>query len=126
MSVVGIGTDIVEVSRVEQMSDAARLRLAKRVLTPTEFPTFEKHNFPHTYLAKRWAAKEAASKALGTGIAQGISFQHFQIDNDSLGKPELILSGEALKKAQSLGASHWHISISDEKHYALAFVVLSK
>lgn len=127
MSVVGVGTDIVEVSRIAQMKDPAKQRLAERVLTASELATYEAHNQPQadSFLAKRWAAKEAAAKSLGTGIADGVSFQHFSIENLPSGAPVLTLSDRALVLAGELGASHWHISISDEKHYALAFVVLS-
>ena len=126
MSVVGIGTDIVEVSRIAEMKDAAKQRLAMRVLTVAEFDRYQAHPQPDSFLAKRWAAKEAAAKSLGTGIADGVSFQHFHVENLASGAPVLTLTDRALELATGLGAQHWHISISDEKHYALAFVVLSK
>lgn len=126
MSVVGVGTDIVEVSRIANMADAAKFRLAKRVLTPNELTVYQEHPLSDSYLAKRWAAKEAAAKALGTGIAAGVSFQHIIIESLASGAPVIHLSEKALEIAKTLGATHWHISISDEKHYALAFVVLSK
>lgn len=126
MSVVGIGTDIVDISRIEKMREAVQLKLAKRVLTPTELTIYHENNFPHRYLAKRWAAKEAASKALGTGIANGVSFQHFEISSLPSGQPKLTLSECALTFAEQLGAKHWHISISDENDLASAFVVLSQ
>ena len=125
MSVVGVGTDIVEVSRIAGMKDAAKLRLAKRVLTDVELNTYLAHPQADSYLAKRWAAKEAAAKSLGTGIAVGVSFQHFYIESLPSGAPVLHLTDKARELATSLGANSWHISISDEKHYALAFVVLS-
>jgi len=80
---------------------------------------------PSHYLAKRWAGKEAASKALGSGIANGVSFQHFEIKTLASGQPQLILTSRAKELAHSLGAETWHISLSDETHYATAFVVLS-
>lgn len=126
MSVVGVGNDIVEISRLAKMSDSALAKLARRVLTPRELAIYEEKKFKLPYLAKRWAGKEAASKALGTGIAAGVSFQHFDIVSLTSGQPTLELSGVALEKAHLLGANHWHISMSDEREYALAFVVLSK
>lgn len=126
MSVVGIGTDIVEVGRIEAMAEKARQRLATRVLTPRELDKYASLTHPEQYLAKRWAAKEAASKAIGTGIAAGVSFQDFDIISLPSGQPIIEVSGVAAELAQQQGAEHWHISISDEKHYALAFVVLSK
>lgn len=125
MSIVGIGTDIVEIERLSQMSDKALSKLMLRVLTPDEQLRYQSMKFPIPYLAKRWAAKEAAAKALGTGIAKGVSFQDFQIDNTEQGQPFLIVKGEAAKFADEKQGKRWHISISDEKQYALAFVTLS-
>ena len=126
MSVIGVGTDIVEVSRIEQMKEAARERLAKRVLTPSELSIYANHGQPSRYLAKRWAAKEAASKALQTGIAKGVSFQHFEIINDDNGAPHIKLTEKALERASTMGATSWFISIADEQRYATATVILSK
>ncbi len=126
MSVVGIGTDIVEIGRLANMSDGALARLAERVLTPRELAHYQSLKSKTPFLAKRWAGKEAASKALGTGIANGVSFQHFDIVSAVSGKPELVLSERALELANDLGGNSWHISLSDEKHYATAFVVISK
>jgi len=125
MSVVGIGTDIIEISRIDKMSITVRNRLALRVLTPMEYEKFQSLKNPSHYLAKRWAGKEAASKALGTGIANGVSFQNFEIKTLASGQPQLILTSRAEELAYLLGAKTWHISLSDEVHYATAFVVLS-
>ncbi len=122
---IGIGTDIVDIRRIADMSESARLRLAKRVLTDAEFQRFSAIKQPERFLAKRWAGKEAAAKALGTGIAAGVSFQHFEIISLPSGQPRLLLSSQALFIAQELGAKTWHISLSDEVKYATAFVVLS-
>lgn len=122
---IGIGTDIVDIRRIAKMSEPARLRLAKRVLTDAEFQRFSAIKQPERFLAKRWAGKEAAAKALGTGIAAGVSFQHFEIISLPSGQPRLLLSSQALLFAQELGAKTWHISLSDEVKYATAFVVLS-
>lgn len=130
MPIVGIGTDIIEISRITTMPEATRDRLAKRVLTPNEYQHFcamnvsSEHNAVR-YLAKRWAGKEAAAKALGTGIANGVSFQHIEIKTLKSGQPTLTLSDRALDIARSQKAKHWHISLADEKLYATAFVTLS-
>ena len=126
MSVVGIGTDIVEIKRIADMSDKTRDKLAQRVLTKIEYARYISINQPERFLAKRWAGKEAAAKALGTGIAGGVSFQHFYIKSLTSGQPVLELSDTALEIAKSLSAVQWHITLSDEVHYATAFVVLSK
>lgn len=125
MSVVGIGTDIIEISRIEKMAMNVRDKLALRVLTPEEYQKYQSIKNPSLYLAKRWAGKEAASKALGTGIANGVSFQHFEIKSLTSGQPQLLLNSRAEELAIALGAKSWHISLSDEALYATAFVVLS-
>ncbi|WP_076420348.1 holo-ACP synthase [Colwellia sp. UCD-KL20] len=124
MSVIGIGTDIVEINRITAMSEKMRERLALRVLTGTEYKRYSTLKQPERYLAKRWAGKEALSKALGTGIAKGVSFQHIEIQSLTSGQPILQLTDKALEIAESLGANKWHITLSDEVHYATAFVVL--
>lgn len=130
MPIVGIGTDIVEISRIASMTVVSRERLAKRVLTPNEYQHFGDLNEKLEksavhYLAKRWAGKEAAAKALGTGIASGVSFQHIEIQTLESGQPVLQLSGKALEIALTQQATKWHISLADEKCYATAFVTLS-
>lgn len=125
MSVVGIGNDIVEIQRIAKMNAPALAKLAKRVLTPLEHEKYQQMTFNIPFLAKRWAGKEATAKALGTGIAAGVSFQHIEIQSLPSGQPILVLSELALAKAQQLGATNWHISLSDESQYATAFVVLS-
>jgi holo-[acyl-carrier protein] synthase len=126
MSVVGIGTDIIEINRLLEMSDKVREKLALRVLTPLEYQKYLTLKQPEYFLAKRWAGKEALSKALGTGIASGVSFQHIEIQSLESGQPILKLGEKALSLAQTLGATSWHITLSDEVNYATAFVVLSK
>ncbi len=126
MSVVGIGTDIVQIKRISNMSESARTRLAQRVLTAKEYQQFLTVKTSNHFLAKRWAGKEAAAKALGRGIADGISFQHIEIQNLDSGQPILIFTDRALEIAEQMLAQHWHISLSDEAEYATAFVVLNK
>jgi holo-[acyl-carrier protein] synthase len=124
MPILGLGTDIAEITRVEKALDRTGLSFAERILTPTEMERFHLTKQQAKYLAKRFAAKEAASKALGTGIAQGISFQDFEITNDQLGKPTLRLSGKAKAFSLAMGCQSIHLSISDERHYAVATVIL--
>ncbi|MGS0673609.1 holo-ACP synthase [Shewanella sp. 0m-4] len=128
--IVGLGTDIVEIARIEERipaaGDAALLtcRLAKRVLTEAEFTLFIASSHPGRYLAKRFAAKEAAAKALGTGIGRGVSFQHIEISNNENGAPLIAFSDGAAQRLALLGGKHAHISIADEVHYATATVIL--
>lgn len=123
MAIRGLGTDIVAIERIAA-SLARTPRLISRVLTPFEQTCFASHSQPARYFAKRFAAKEAAAKALGTGIGRGISFQHFEIRNDDLGKPELTLLETAAEQAKLLGVQSVWLSISDEQAYACATVIL--
>lgn len=125
MAIIGLGTDIVEIDRIEQSLQRTAL-LAKRILTPDELVVYTTHKFPARYLAKRFAAKEAAAKALGTGISQGVSFQHMDISNDVNGKPQLVFSGYTAELAEKLGVTHIWLSLTDEQAYAGATVILEQ
>lgn len=123
MAIVGIGTDIVQINRVERQLVKSD-RLAVRVLTENELAAFRKHNFPERFLAKRFAAKEAAVKAIGNGIGNGVSFQHVEVTHLEHGQPTLVFYGEMRNLCELRGVTHSHISISDEQDYAVATVVL--
>lgn len=123
--IYGIGTDIVEIKRIQQMTDQYGDKFAQRILSPKELNIYHVHAQPVQYLAKRFAAKEAAAKALGIGIAQGLSFHQFSIMNDVLGKPCIGLSGQAEQLVSREGLQ-LHISLSDEKEHAVAFVIAEK
>ncbi|WJG08715.1 holo-ACP synthase [Aliiglaciecola sp. LCG003] len=125
MAIVGLGTDIVEIARLEQQL-AKSDRLAVRILTEYEMEIFEQHSYPVRYLAKRFAAKEAAVKALGTGIGHGISWQHIEVQNLDKGQPVLSLSGYFAELCEQRGINSVHVSISDEQHYAVATVLLEQ
>ncbi|EKO3465129.1 holo-ACP synthase [Vibrio fluvialis] len=122
--IVGLGTDIAEIERIEKALARSGRAFAERILTPQELTQFDGLKQQGRYLAKRFAAKEAASKALGTGIAHGVSFQDFAISNDDNGKPLLSLSGKAAELAQRSKVASVHLTISDERHYAVATVIL--
>lgn len=123
MAIVGIGTDIVEIERVEKALSRSGDAFAERILSQSEFERYQGLKQKGRFLAKRFAAKEAASKALGTGIAHGVTFHDFTISNDDNGKPILTLSGKALVLSQQSSVSHIHLTISDERHYAVATVI---
>ncbi|KOO59427.1 ACP synthase [Rheinheimera sp. KL1] len=123
MAIVGLGTDIIEIARIEH-SLARSPRLVQRVLTESEQQILAAHGQPARYFAKRFAAKEAAAKALGTGIGRGISFQHFIVSNDPSGRPQLELTGPAKELADSMQVRSVWLSISDEQAYACATVIL--
>lgn len=123
MAIVGLGTDLVEIARVEaslQRSPA----LVKRVLTASEQQIFSQHKLAARYFAKRFAAKEAAAKALGTGIGRGVSFQHIHISNDQFGRPQLDFSDYTAELAAQMGVNRIWLSLTDEQAYACATVVL--
>ena len=122
--IVGVGTDIIEIARMATSLDQKGESYARRLLTETEFAEFQQRGNKAAYLAKRFAAKEAAVKALGTGFAESITWKQVNIENDEKGMPVLTLTGKALERADALGVSRLHVSISDEKHYAVAFVIL--
>ncbi|MDV7105177.1 holo-ACP synthase [Vibrio sp. TH_r3] len=124
MAIVGLGTDIAEIERIEKALARNSHAFAERILSVSELQTYSTHKQQGRYLAKRFAAKEAAAKALGTGIAHGVTFHDFVVSNDDNGKPILVLCNKAQQIAQSKQVASIHLSISDERHYAVATVVM--
>jgi len=124
--ILGIGTDIIEIKRVEQLLTRFGNRFWKRILTASEQAVFhQKNDFAKSnFLAKRFAAKEAVSKALGTGIAQGITFHDIEIKRNQFGKPLVMLHNIALHIAQKHNATNIHLSLSDEHTMIVAFAVI--
>ena len=120
----GIGTDLVSIARIERVLARHSAVFSKRVLHKNESDIFANHHDPVAYLAKRFAAKEALSKALGTGIAKGVSFQEIEVSNDDMGRPLLELHKRTKDIADSMGVERCFLSLSDEKNYAIAYVVL--
>ncbi len=123
--IIAVGTDIVEIARIEKALQHHGRKFAERILCPGELARFDESAHPPAYLAKRFAAKEALSKALGTGIG-AVSWQDMETVNSVKGRPEFNLSTTAQQVMSDLGADEVLLSLSDEKHYAVAFVVLSK
>jgi holo-[acyl-carrier protein] synthase len=122
--IIGIGSDIVQVSRIAESLERLGDRFAKRILSATELARFNSHADKVAFLAKRFAAKEAAGKALGVGIGQGVSWAEITVLNDELGAPGLEFSGEAKAWCERKNVTSSHISLSDETEFAIAFVVL--
>lgn len=122
MPVVGLGTDIVEIKRFAETG--RRDKLAKRILTDAEWQEYQAHSMPERYLAKRFAAKEAAVKAFGTGIGNGVGWQMVEVSNKQSGQPILDFSGQLAQLCQQRAITSCHISISDEQNFAVATVVL--
>lgn len=124
--IFGIGTDIVSVDRISDSIDKLGSKFALRILTDNEYKEFSSVAQPANFLAKRFAAKEAVAKAFGTGFRDGLSLRHIEVTHDSLGKPQLVFYGYAIELINNLGIGESHLSLSDEKQNALAFVVLMK
>lgn len=124
MSVVGVGTDIVGIERMRAALERHGHRFAQRILAPAELDQWKARGESPGLLAKRFAAKEAASKALGTGIAAGVTLKSIRVVNDDRGKPDLDLHDGARERARQLGVVRTHLSLSDEREFAVAFVIL--
>jgi holo-[acyl-carrier protein] synthase len=122
--IVGIGTDIVAVARLRELLDRYGERLATRILTDAELTAFRRAAAPAAFLAKRFAAKEAAAKAFGTGFRDGLSLRHIGVENNDHGRPSLHFTARAAEISARLGVTAAHLSLADEKEYAVAFVVL--
>ena len=122
--IAGIGVDIVELDRIKQIHDRYGEKFARRILDAHELEEYKKAASKERLLAKRFAAKEAASKALGTGFSNGITLNMIGVRHDRNGRPLLELSSDAAACAGRLGVvTHW-LSISDEKNCSIAMVVL--
>jgi len=122
--IFGIGTDIVEVARIEASIEKFGDDFAKRILVDNEFFSYQASHIKPRFLAKRFAAKEAFAKALGTGLRAPATFENIAVSHDELGKPILILATELQVFLQAKNITQTYISISDEKNFATAFVVL--
>ena len=122
--IFGIGTDIVEVARIEASIAQFGDDFAKRILAESELPSYLASQIKPRFLAKRFAAKEAFAKALGTGLRAPATFQNIAVSHDELGKPMLLLAPELQRFLSGKNIVKTHVSISDEKNLAAAFVVL--
>jgi holo-[acyl-carrier protein] synthase len=120
--IVGLGVDVVELDRIEDIWRKHRNRFTSRILTPAEYQAMPAS--PVAYLASRFAAKEAAVKALGTGFRNGITFQSLTVQKQQQGQPRLILSGRAAEAAHQLSAEFCHLSLSHSRNTACAVVIL--
>ena len=120
----GIGSDIVEYARIESMWARYGLRFARRVLSERELPGLKSGPHAARFLAKRFAAKEAFAKAVGSGLREPVSLRRISIVHDGLGKPVLQFDEVLRGHLAQLGISGHHVSISDERSMIVAFVVL--
>ena len=128
MKIFGIGTDIVNISRIEKLIKKDGIKFKKRIFTLKEIKYCQIKKNSVSYFAKRYAAKEALSKALGTGIRNGINFKDIEIINDTLGKPKINLKGSTasfLKKKIKKKKYFIYLSLSDDKPWAQATVLIT-
>jgi holo-[acyl-carrier protein] synthase len=121
--IIGIGTDITEVSRIGELLEKSG-RFKERTFTAAEQQKCDRHKESTASYAGRWAAKEACAQALGCGIGAECALTDVEILNDAENAPYLLLHGAAEKRAEQLGVKHIYVSISHEKEYAVAFVIL--
>ena len=127
MKIIGTGVDIVENSRIKK--SIAYNSFLNRVFTNKEILISKKIKNKTSYFAKRFAAKEAFVKSLGTGFRYGLNLKDISIINDKLGKPSFFINKKIknlIKKRFKINSFNFFLSISDEKKYSIAFVVFQK
>jgi holo-[acyl-carrier protein] synthase len=122
--ILGIGTDLCEVSRVERSLERFGERFAQRILVDSELDVFRRRRKAAAYLAKRFAAKEALSKALGTGIHFPVNWHNVWVVNNRAGKPAFEFSRALQELLERRGVEKIHLSLTDETGMACAFVVV--
>ncbi len=124
--IYGIGTDLVDPARIARSLEKYGERFAKRLLTNHEWPEYNNSGRQTTFLATRFAAKEAFSKAMGTGLRHPVNLSYISIAHDTLGKPYFKFHPELEQLIRSKNISQHFLSISDERNIVCAFVVLEK
>lgn len=124
MSVLGIGVDLVECARIQHSIDRFGDRFLHRVFTDGEIEYSMSMKFPARHLAARFAAKEAVSKAFGTGIGKAMGWRNIDVRKKPNGEPFLIFSGPAQELAAKRGVTSAFVSLSHTEHHAIACIVL--
>jgi len=124
MSVLGIGVDIVETARIDHSLERFGERFLKRVFTAGEIEYCQSMKYPARHLAARFAAKEAVSKAFGTGIGKAMGWRDIDVRREGSGQPFVILEGGAKQLAAERGVAKAWISLSHTDHHAVATIVL--
>jgi holo-[acyl-carrier protein] synthase len=121
--ILGVGTDLIEIERVQQSLDRFGQRFMERVFTPGEVAYCQQKKHAAESFAARFAAKEAAAKALGTGIARGISWREIEVRRSPGERPTLHLTGRAAERADSMGVRHLQLSLTHSRDVAMAVVI---
>lgn len=126
--ILGIGTDLANIERIDGVLARFGDRFRNRVFTATEQRRAERNPHPAAIYAKRWAAKEACSKALGTGLRMGIAWKDMAVSNLETGQPVMAVTGWALKRLQEMTPegheARIHVTLTDDHPWAQAFVVI--
>ena len=122
--ILGLGIDIIEVARVQSSVERFGDRFLHRLLVPDEIAYCRQHQIAGPFVAARFAAKEAISKAFGTGIGAQLGWQDMEIRRRGTGEPFVVLHGKGLEMFVARGANHLWISLSHTQHYATAVAVL--
>lgn len=127
--IIGLGTDIVSTDRIAKVLEKTQAQFIDRVCRENERPYLNEVRDMTSRLAKIWAVKEAAVKALGTGFVEGISFKDIELQHDALGKPKIEFFGKAkeiLQEKAGGGEINVCVSLSDDKPWAQAVVIIEK
>src|SRR3982750_376345 len=124
MTIIGIGTDLIECSRIQHSLDRFGDRFLKRVFTDGEIAYSMSMKFPARHLAARFAAKEAVSKAFGTGIGQSMGWRDIDVRKKPSGQPFLVFEGGAKQMSHARGVTQPLITLSHTEHHAIAMIVL--
>ena len=124
--IFGIGTDLIKITRIKNIHSLEKFAL--KILSENELDLFDSlsNDKKITFISKQFAGKEAFSKALGTGLSAGIRFKEIEILRDEKGKPKFTAINSLKSFMQNLGITRTHISITDEREYAMGFAILEK
>ncbi|MBP7190357.1 MAG: holo-ACP synthase [Rickettsiaceae bacterium] len=123
--IIGIGTDVLNVERIQKMIDKYGDKFVSRILSDSEIEIFQKNSNKICYLARRFAGKEAIFKALGTGIGKPFRFSDISIMNDEYGKPEVKITNRQDAENFYIESKNINISLSDDMPVVVAFAVIS-
>lgn len=124
--IYGIGTDMVDIKRIERLYQQYKDAFALKILSRLEYLEWQSHPQPVAFLAKRFAAKEALSKALNTGLRSPVTLSNIGVVHDDMGKPEFWFEQPLQAWLDERGIAQVHLSLTDEDHYSIAFVVAER
>jgi holo-[acyl-carrier protein] synthase len=124
--IFGIGTDIVQLARIEQVHGKFGERFVERLLLPAELAAFQGQKRPLRFLAMRFAAKEAIVKAMGTGFAHGMWIRDTGVVSNAWGKPQIVWSQRGRRLCDELGIGEGHVTLTDEAGLVVAVAVLMR